>query len=178
MRPLVDGRSTTGQYRSTQRVDLAAGRIASTIPVGEDPIFAAFGYGALWVVNSDEGTVSVVRPGIVGTRTIPVTARALGVATGESGVWVADQSYAAVTRIDPDTQEYVDEIDGPVGGSFLGVAAGGDAVWLTDPENHQIVRLDPHTNRLTDTIPVEGWPRGITAAGGQIWVSIGGPNPP
>ena len=153
-----------------------AGRIASTIAVGNDPIAVTIGYGALWVVNSDDGTVSVVRPGIRATKTVDATARALDIAAGEGGVWVADQGHAAVTRIDPDTLRVVDEIDGPVGGRYFGVAAGGGGVWVTDPENRTITRIDPHTNRLTATISVSGWPRGVSAAGDQIWISIGSPD--
>ena len=55
-----------------KRVDLATGKIEGTFPVGADPIFAAFGYGALWVVNTDSVSVSVIRPGLTRVQTISV----------------------------------------------------------------------------------------------------------
>ena len=156
-----------------KRVDLATGAIEGTFSVGADPIFAAFGYGALWVVNTDGTSVSVIRPGITKVQTISVPGRPLQVAVGESGVWVADWKSGAVTRIDPDTRRVVDKIDDPKSFGFLGVAAGGGAVWLASPEfPSQIVRIDPRTNRVTAHIPINGSPRGIAAAGDQIWVSV------
>jgi DNA-binding SARP family transcriptional activator/DNA-binding beta-propeller fold protein YncE len=156
-----------------KRVDLATGAIEGTFTVGADPIFAAFGYGALWVVNTDGVSVSVIRPGLTRVQTISVPSRPLQVAVGESGVWVADWKEGAVTRIDPDTRRVVDKIDDPKSFGFLGVAAGGGAVWLASPEfPSQIVRINPRTNRVTAHISIDGSPRGITAAGDQIWVSV------
>jgi DNA-binding SARP family transcriptional activator/streptogramin lyase len=159
-----------------EQVDLATGKIIGTIPVGADPIFAAFGYGALWVVNTDSVDVSVIRPGIMRGQTISVPSRPLQVAVGESGVWVADWKEGAVTRIDPDTRRVVDKIEDPESFGFLGVAAGGGSVWLASPAfPSQIVRIDPRTNRVTAHIPIDGSPRGIAAAGDQIWVSVAEP---
>ena len=156
-----------------KRVDLATGAIEGTFSVGVDPIFAAFGYGALWVVNTDSTSVSVIRPGITRVQTISVPGRPLQVAVGESGVWVADWKSGAVTRIDPDTRRVVDKIEDPKSFGFLGVAAGGGAVWLASPEfPSQIVRINPRTNRVTAYVPINGSPRGIAAAGDQIWVSV------
>lgn len=156
-----------------KRVDLATGRIEGTFAVGADPIFAAFGYGALWVVNTDGVSVSVIRPGTTRVQTISVPSRPLQVAVGESGVWVADWKSGAVTRIDPDTRRVVDKIEDPKSFGFLGVAAGGGSVWLASPEfPSQVVRVDPRTNRVTAHIPIDGSPRGIAAAGDQIWVSV------
>ncbi len=135
-----------------KRVDLATGEIEGTFTVGADPIFAAFGYGALWVVNTDSVSTSVIRPGLTRVQTIPVPDRPLQVAVGESGVWVADWKSGAVTRIDPDTHRVVDKIEDPKSFGFLGVAAGGGAVWLAIPEfPSQIVRVDPRTNRVRGT---------------------------
>ena len=156
-----------------KRVDLATGKVEGTFPVGADPIFAAFGYGALWVVNTDGVSVSVIRPGLTRVQTISVPSRPLQVAVGESGVWVADWKEGAVTRIDPDTRRVIDKIEDPKSFGFLGVAAGGGAVWLASPEfPAQIVRIDARTNRVTAHIPIDGSPRGVAAAGDQIWVSV------
>jgi streptogramin lyase len=99
------------------------------------------------------------------------------VAAGESGVWVSDRSTNAVTRIDPDTHTVVDEI-AERGVGFLNAVAAGGAIWLTSPDAKEVVRLDPHTNRITGRIPLDGWPRGITAAGDQIWVAVSGADAP
>jgi DNA-binding beta-propeller fold protein YncE len=45
---------------TVSRVELRSGKVVSTIRVGTTPIFDAFGYGALWVANYDDDTVSVV----------------------------------------------------------------------------------------------------------------------
>ena len=65
------------------RVDLARATVAEEVRVGADPLKAVFEYGALWVANSDDGTVTVLRDGVSIPSTIRGMPRAFGIAAGE-----------------------------------------------------------------------------------------------
>ncbi len=52
------------------RIDLADGSVKGVIGVGLDPLVLTFGYGTLWVANSDDTTISAIRPGVRRVDTI------------------------------------------------------------------------------------------------------------
>jgi YVTN family beta-propeller protein len=161
------------------RIDLARGTVAGVVRVGLDPLVAAFGYGALWVANSDDGTVSVIRAGVPKVDTVAVSSKPFGIAAGEGGVWVGSNTFSTVTRIDPDTRRVVAEI--PVGTSralpsgLYSVAAGAGAVWAANSAELSVVRIDPRTNKVTARIGLPVSPRAIAIAGDTVWVSVAKP---
>jgi DNA-binding SARP family transcriptional activator/DNA-binding beta-propeller fold protein YncE len=163
---------------SVSRVDLKSMRIEDSIRVGADPLVAAFGFGALWVANSDDATVSVIRPGVERPETIQVGSRPFGIAVGEGAVWVGSNTLSTVSRIDPDTRRVVEEIDvsrsGPASGLFS-VAAGAGAVWAANWAELTLARIDPETNRVVAQIELPGAPRDVTTVGDDVWVSLGVP---
>ena len=130
------------------RIDLARGSVRDVIPVGRDPLLIVFGYGALWVANSDDGSVSAIRPGVPRLGTIEGISRPFGIAAGEGAVWVGSNTDSTVTRIEPDTRKKIAEIDvrrEPSHESgLLDVATGAGSV---GPEPHH-PRGRPH--RPTD----------------------------
>jgi DNA-binding SARP family transcriptional activator/DNA-binding beta-propeller fold protein YncE len=158
------------------RIDLARGKVAGSIPVGLDPLVCAFGFGALWVANSDNATVSVVRPGVPKPETIAVGARPFGIAAGEGGVWVGSNSASTVTRIDPELGRVVKTIDtGATEEGLYNVAAGAGGVWAADTSGLQIIRIDPRSNRVAARIKLGVQPRVIAIAGNSVWVSVAKP---
>ena len=158
------------------RIDLRTGKVAQTIPVGTDPLFATFGYGTLWVTNSDDGTVSAIRPGVRKPETITVDSRPFGIAAGERGVWVAGHTWSTVTRIDSDTRRVVKEIElapkSPFSIDTFAVATGAGGVWTTNWTSLSVVRIDPRTNRVVARIKLRGSPMGIAVSGDQVWVAV------
>jgi DNA-binding SARP family transcriptional activator/DNA-binding beta-propeller fold protein YncE len=155
------------------RIDLARGSVEDSVPVGADPLVAAFGFGALWVANSDDATVSVIRPGVDETETVRVRARPFGIAAGEGGVWVGSNTAATITRIDPDTRRVVRHIDiGALPRGLYSVAVGAGAVWAADWYQQSVTRVDPRTNTVEATILLPASPRDIAVAGGDVWVSV------
>jgi YVTN family beta-propeller protein len=71
------------------RIDPGSGS-AITIPVGHGPMGIAVGAGAVWVANSDDGTISRIDPT---TRTVVATivvgGRPVGIAVSDGRVWVS-----------------------------------------------------------------------------------------
>ena len=123
-----------------------------------DPIFTGFGYGSLWVSNSDDSSVSVVDPGDAKPRTIEGITRPMGVAVGDEAVWIASPDGPTVTRIDPDTRKVVARIpvsgEEALDGGVYHIAVGAGGVWVVDDNDQEVVRIDPRTNRVVARIPL------------------------
>jgi len=163
---------------SVGRIDLKSGRVEDSIRVGTDPLVAAFGFGALWVANSDDATVSVIRPGVARPETITVGNRPFGIAVGEGAVWVGSNTWSTVSRIDPDTRRVVKDIDvsrSDLQSGLFSVAAGAGGVWAANWSELTLVRIDPETNQVVARIELPGAPRDVTTVGDDVWVSLGVP---
>lgn len=158
------------------RIDLARPRKPGFIRVGADPLVCAFGYGSLWVANSDLATVSVIRPGVSKAQTIVVSGQPFGIAAGEDAVWVGSYEDSTVTRIDPDLRRVVKRISvlppGRVTSGLYNVAAGAGGVWAVNAEAKDIARIDPNTNKVVAHIKLPVSPRVIAISGDQVWVSV------
>jgi YVTN family beta-propeller protein len=166
---------------SVTGIDVRSRRVRAVLPTGSTPIFATFGYGAVWTSNHDEGTVSVVRPGVVHADTVRIGQQPMAIAAGEGGIWVVSYGDHRVWRIDPVTRRVIARI--PVGAGPLSVAAGLGSVWVTNRDDGTVSRIDPARNRVTATIRVGREPGaataghtgiapfGVTVAGGRVWVT-------
>ena len=101
-----------------------------------------------------------------------------GIAIGFDGVWVVEHRDDTIARIDPGTNEVVEEIGlgerGPndlCGMCVENVVVGDDAVWTANNEGRSVSRIDPKSNKVTATIdlPLRAW--AVSAGGGSIWAS-------
>jgi hypothetical protein len=72
--------------------------------VGTDPVAVAVGYGAAWVANAGNG--SITRVPLVGSRieTLGLNDQPSAIATGAGYVWVLSRRSGKVIRIDPKTK--------------------------------------------------------------------------
>jgi YVTN family beta-propeller protein len=164
---------------AVSRIDLATARVEDSVAVGADPLRTAFGFGALWVANSDDATVSVIRPGVAEPETVPVEGRPFGIDAGEGAVWVGSNSLSQILRVDADTRRVVERIgvsaSRALPSGLFDVVAGAGAVWGANWAELTLVRIDPETNRVVARIKLPGAPRGIAVAGDDVWVSLGVP---
>ena len=73
--------------------------------VGTDPVAVAIGFGAAWVANAGNG--SITRVPIVGSKieTLGLNDQPSAIATGAGYVWVASRRSGKVIRIDPKTKQ-------------------------------------------------------------------------
>lgn len=158
------------------RIDLAQRRVAETIKVGQNPLAATFGYGALWVANYDSGTVSVIRPGAAEPIQISGIPSPDAVSAGGGGIWVTSTGTHAVFRIDPDTHAIVARIDLGTPTDFVSaVSAGAQGIWVV--EDHHIVRINPANDRVIVRIPFPHGtePKAATSTPGGVWITVGNP---
>jgi hypothetical protein len=99
----VDG--VTNHVRGTNP---ESGRVVRDEVVGTDPVAVAIGYGAAWVANAGNG--SITRVPLTGRKieTIGLDDQPSAIATGAGYVWVLSKRSSKVLRIDPNSKE-VDE---------------------------------------------------------------------
>lgn len=73
--------------------------------VGTDPVAVAIGFGAAWVANAGNG--SITRVPIVGSKieTLGLNDQPSAIATGAGYVWVVSRRSGKVIRIDPKTKQ-------------------------------------------------------------------------
>jgi streptogramin lyase len=106
----------------------------------------AAGFGALWVTNATQGTVTRVslasgrpaaqQPVDVGNGTADIVA-------GLGAVWVTNSTAGTLVKLDPATGQVQDSVQ--FQGSLGGVALSDDAVWVANPGRGQLVRVTPAT---------------------------------
>jgi YVTN family beta-propeller protein len=156
-------------------IDPKTNRLVDVIPVGSTPIAVAVGAGSVWVVNSQDGTLSRIDPGTRRvTRTIGLGTPVSDVAVGFGSVWVANGTAGSLTRVDPRSNAPVatlrqTEEEPLVSPAALGVATGEGSVWLASGTK-RLLRIDPATGRTIATVRVPAGPLAVAVGDGAVWV--------
>jgi YVTN family beta-propeller protein len=102
-------------------------------------------------------------------QAIPVGNLPVAIASGPSGVWVANQGDDTVDRIDPATGTVTATV--PVGGRPDGIAVGPGAVWVANGEDGTVTRIDPATGQASGPVSVGSGPAGIAITPTAVWVA-------
>src|SRR5262249_14977021 len=163
--------TATGSFFSSPRVtrvDATKDKIARTFATGRSPAAIAAGFGALWVADNFENTVSRLDPSGIVTTT-PVGHEPQAIAVGDGAVWVVDTGDNEVVRINPATRSPRATI--PVGARPSAIAVGANAVWVANSRDGTVSRIDPAKNVVVKTIHVGNSPAGIAFAAGSVWVT-------
>ena len=151
-------------------IDADGNAIDGEIRVDAAPTGVARGEGAVWVTNTNDGTVSRIDPVTRSVRqTIAVGSSPSGIAVGAGAVWVANHFDGTVSRIDPETNDVVDTI--PVGNGPAAVAFGEGSLWVTNSSDRTLSRIDPASGRVVRPIKTDAVGRGIAVGGGSVWVT-------
>jgi streptogramin lyase len=80
-------------------------RVFRTEVVGNSPVAVAIGFGAAWVANAGNGTITRVPLAGDKIETIGLSDQPSAIATGAGYVWVASAPSKKVIRIDPKTKQ-------------------------------------------------------------------------
>ncbi len=145
-----------GQADTVAVIDPAAGQLVARVHVGHQPTAIGTGYGSVWVLNKEDGTLTHIDPRslkVVGTLAPDATANALAVGVG--GIWFAghprdlgvERAVTSFERIDPGDWRVARSFRTPSGAAIL--AAGGGALWSTGI-------LDSHVRASTRSDAVTG----------------------
>lgn len=160
-------------------IDPTGGALAAEVPVGARPADIALGYGAAWVVNAADRSVSridLATRRVVRTVAIPDGTPAR-VATGENLVWVSGHD-GRVWAIDPSFDEIVDtiEVRRPVSYSPFElpppetVAVGEGAVWVVDRLGY-LSRVGASDRRVGARTDLATEANAVVVAAGSVWVA-------
>lgn len=155
---------------SAGAIDLRTDQISAELSLGARPNQIAAGAGALWVTNSEDGTVSRVDPQTRSVvQRITVGNDPTGIAVGAGAVWVANSGGRTLARINPATDTVVKDIE--VGNGPTGVAVTAAGVWVTNSLDDTVARIDPQSSDVNDLTPVGGTPTALVAGFGSVWVT-------
>jgi ABC-type branched-subunit amino acid transport system substrate-binding protein/DNA-binding beta-propeller fold protein YncE/predicted Ser/Thr protein kinase len=165
-------------------IDTAGSRIGSFTEADTPPSNIAVGEGAVWVLNTEDETVSRIDP-----KTKRVVDRfetggqPSDLAAGAGAVWIGNGGgryrnfTVSISRIDPDSMEVTrtvklpDTTGGAAGSTNPGIpriAVGAGAVWAINPDD-TLSRIDPETGRLVAKIDVGVAPSTIAAGDEGVW---------
>jgi YVTN family beta-propeller protein len=162
---------------SLVKIDPRTNRVVDVVPVGRNPGKVVAGYGAVWIVNGKDETLTRVglrsgRASLVGGLRL---AAPVGlVAAGGRGLFVGSFAQGEIARINPENLEVAERIRIP-GRTATFLAAGAGSLWITQPPPHfhgsvpsAISRISILNNRIQNTFRV---PRGVLP--GQIAFGAG-----
>ena len=174
---------------STAVIDPASNRVLAGVSVGARPTRIATGEGAVWVVNSNDQTISRIDPQTHATRTFSTASGVVDLAVGAGAVWVTGGPAGIVTRIEPYSTTVQQSISLPRGAGralAASIAATPKGVWVSGfnyrngsrpgqliPLRDFLWQLDPTQTRVVRTVPVRG-ALGIgmlTLGAGSVWAA-------
>jgi virginiamycin B lyase len=107
---------------------------------GPNPRFLDLGFGAAWVMNQGDGSVTRVDAESGEAEAIPVTGLRIGggdLTVGAGGVWL--RTDTAVLRIDPGTRRVTHLIDLPPGSGSVAAVPG--SLWITNHDHLAVHRV-------------------------------------
>jgi YVTN family beta-propeller protein len=118
-------------------------QVGNPIPVGANPKGIDAADAAVWVANTDEGSVTKInRENTDDRETFTVGALPRDVVVAFGSVWVSLGGDNQVVRLDPETGEMEDPI--PIDASDSeGIAEGQDSVWVANGDAGTVTRISP-----------------------------------
>jgi DNA-binding SARP family transcriptional activator/ABC-type branched-subunit amino acid transport system substrate-binding protein len=156
----------------------ADGTLARSAAVGQHPTSVAVGAGAVWSLDSGDGTITRVDPESRKTRTFSPGMPLGDIAAGRDALWVIDQAGKRVARIDggslavntPIALASLGRSSAPPGGTAGGqtIAVGGGSVWALggDLVLYRISETDGEVTRLASVRHANT----LTYGMGALWV--------
>jgi DNA-binding SARP family transcriptional activator/DNA-binding beta-propeller fold protein YncE len=162
------------------RVDADSGKVVRNVSVPDPVDGLATAGGDVWGVSSNTATVFRIDPLTARIRDrIPMAgdlgsgSRSLSISAGTDFIWVLNGDTSTVVKIDPTLHDVVETYRLPAGRGSLALAAGEGAAWISNAFDGTVTRIDERTNEVA-SIAVSAYssPKGITVAGGLVWVSI------
>jgi DNA-binding SARP family transcriptional activator/ABC-type branched-subunit amino acid transport system substrate-binding protein/streptogramin lyase len=185
------GAETSSGGAGAEALDPQTGKLLATVPLGTAPSTIAVGAGAVWVLDADDKTISVIDPNTRSLESVFSTSSTpTDLAAGAGALWIGNAfrklpfsstSYPeSVSRLDPDVR--VVEVTIPLPrpsvvtydttSSGLNqqqhIAVTSDAVWVIGADL-SVSRIDSRTNQHVGR--VKGLKAiNIAAGDGGLWV--------
>lgn len=161
-------------------IDPGTGRLASLTETLTPPSNVAIGEGAVWVLNTEDTTISRIDPKTKKVvRRFEIGGVPSDIAAGAGALWVGkgggpqNNGTVSISRVDPHSNRITRTVRLPDAASgspwptvgFPGIAVGAGAVWAINPDQ-TISRIDPKTGTRVATVNA----RASTIAAGDAGV--------
>jgi ABC-type branched-subunit amino acid transport system substrate-binding protein len=179
------GRPTAPAGTGVAAIGATGSKVSSLIESASAPSNLTVGDGAVWVLSSQDGTVSRIDPKTKAmTQRIRTTGVVTDIAAGAGALWLGRGRHSTsggfitggVSRVDPRTGRITHTVtlsnrgvnaDGASWNwGYPTLLVGAGAVWVVNPDQ-TISRLDPRTGALAKTIDVHA---GAIAVGPEgVW---------
>ena len=178
-----------GSVDSLTAVDPGSAKVTDRYPVGATPSAVAVGEGAVWVLSSDERTISRVDPDSGERQPFGTSETPLDLAVGAGALWVGTGSplpnaqtaspvITALLRFSPGSRTERNRAVLPRTGGFISnrteqhIAVADDFVWVINPDT-SISKVDRANGTVVGTR--RGFPAdAIAAAGKEVWAMQAG----
>jgi YVTN family beta-propeller protein len=166
--PAASRRLATGD--SVAVLDSSNGAIVGEAGLPGSPADVARGAGAIWVSQSEDGSILRLDPHSRRVeQTISVGRGPSALVIGKGDLWVANSLDGTVSRVDPALNRVVDTI--PVGHGPSGLAFGRGSLWVANARADELVRVDGLSGQVLDRTALPAGPTGVAYAAGAAWVS-------
>src|SRR3954467_10192361 len=154
-------------------LDAGSGRLIDQTHVGASPGAVVATKDAVWVANTDDGSVSRidVDTGQV-SQTTDVGATPTAIAAGAGSIWVANSGAGTISRIARGSGRIRQSI--PVGSGPSALAFDRGTLWVVDTIGGALFRIRPGSDAAELVARVGVSPTAVAARGDQLWVSNSG----
>ena len=178
-----------GSVDALVAIDPGSGAVKDRFAVGATPSAVAVGEGAVWVLSSDERTISRVNPDSGDRQPFGTSETPLDLAVGAGALWVGTVSplpnaqtaspvITTLLGLSPGSRSERSRAVLPRSGGAISnrteqhIAIADDAVWVINPD-FSISQADRTTGNVLRTR--RGFPAdAIAAAGKEVWAMQGG----
>lgn len=153
-------------------------RVEATLPRPGTVMVA--GFDSLWMMNTTTNKLDRIHTGDNSVTEIPISGAvgpfwASGMAVGEGGIWVPDLERSMIYKIDPLTNQVVQEIPADLVGSRgtggkYAIAVGEGAVWAI-ASNNELRRYSSGSGAQEAAISLPSRSSGVISAFGSVWVT-------
>jgi YVTN family beta-propeller protein len=151
-------------------IDPDSGNVVEQVMLDQQPAGVAAGAEAVWVTNTEAGTVSRLDPDNRQLRaTIDVPGRPAGIVVAGGFAWVVQEDSGSVAQVSPDVDRVVNTV--AVGNQPTGIAAGPSGVWVANSTDGTVTRIDPRTGTASKPVDVGAAPTGIAVTDDTVWVT-------
>jgi hypothetical protein len=134
------------------RIDPATNRVTRPLRLRPGLFSVTRGFGALWAVNYERGSLARVNPRLGRVRTLRVGLVPFDVVAAFGRVWVTAWQAGRLIEVDPRSLRVVRRI--PVGPRPTGLHASARALWIGfGRAATSVARVDPRT-RAIERVPV------------------------
>jgi YVTN family beta-propeller protein len=163
-------------------IDPTSNEVVDAIDVGNGPSSVAVGEGAVWVLNSEDRTVSRINPDTLQPATIGTGTTPTDLAVGGGSVWlVTGCPDNTVFRLDPGSNQVERllelrsdcsvDLSAP---SYIAYSDG--SLWVANQDEDVLRRINPEGRAVEATIPLDAVSAasaggGIAVGEGAVWVN-------